>query len=354
MKRFGKSSDGLLQIKREFFKHNDVLLAEERALARLYSEQPIRKTCKNCVSPLMGKQFARMEVNYIICGDCGHLNGTHEDTDDFCAAVYLNDRGSSYAQTYHEESQAAIEHRLTFVYRPKRDFLFEFLSKDGRDPKQLSYTELGSGSGYFLKTLAEAGVQQVSGHEVSEVQVSFASQLVGSEYCHQHRLDENVEIVERASCDVLVMLGVLEHVQNPREILAAISANDKIQYVFLALPLFSPSVFLESALPEVMPRVLTGGHTHLYTDASLNWIAADFGFERAAEWWFGTDVFDLYRAISVMLQKTNQSETLLCGWQHMFGGLVDDMQHVIDRKKLSSQVHLIFKKLNASTLPQTG
>ncbi len=56
--------------------------------------------------------------------------------------------------------------------------------------------------------------------------------------------------------------------------------------------MFSPSVYFEMVFPTVFHRDLACGHTHLYIDSSLDWTCREFGFERLAEWWFGTDIVD--------------------------------------------------------------
>ena len=44
-------------------------------------------------------------------------------------------------------------------------------------------------------------------------------------------------------------------------------------YLFISVPTFSFSVFLENANQDIFPRQLSGGHTHLYTEESLNYLA---------------------------------------------------------------------------------
>lgn len=337
MIHYGKSSQGLAEIKSEFFDNNSELLAETRFQAAIYKQQPRRENCKNCDNTLSGDGFEQHGIEYIVCSCCGHLNGTHEDTDAFCKAIYID--GDGMAPNYLETDAAAIEHRLSFVYRPKRDFLFNALRQEGCSPEKMSYTELGSGAGYFLKTLSEAQVSRFAGHEVSLAQVEFARALVGEGHIHHHGLDDNLEVIAGIDSDVLVLLGVLEHVQNPREVIAAITKNKKIRYLFIVVPTFSPSVYFEAAFQDIMPRVLTGGHTHLYTDESLHWLGGEFGLERVAEWWFGTDIFDLFRSVAVTVKDQSK---LARSWGEMFPGLIDDLQLVLDKKKLSSQAHIVF------------
>jgi hypothetical protein len=101
----------------------------------------------------------------------------------------------------------------------------------------------------------------------------------------------------------------------------------------VALPLHSPTTFIEMAFPNVMQRQLSGDHTHLYTESSIDHLCREFGMSRVAEWWFGTDMMDLYRALAVSLNNEAANAMML--------PLIDPMQEAIDRRKASSEVHML-------------
>jgi hypothetical protein len=93
----------------------------------------------------------------------------------------------------------------------------------------------------------------------------------------------------------------------------------------------------------VFPRHLSGGHTHLYTERSLDWTCAEFGLTRAAEWWFGTDMVDLFRAVTVELERGNAVTDRTGLWTGMFGAAIDDVQLALDQRKLASEVHMLLE-----------
>jgi len=99
MIRYGKSSGALLSHKQNFFADNDKLLAEGREIGSIYTDQPRRVNCKCCAEPLDGTSFHKQGIEYILCAHCTHLNGAHQDTDDFCRAVYVDNGGAQYAKT---------------------------------------------------------------------------------------------------------------------------------------------------------------------------------------------------------------------------------------------------------------
>ena len=123
-----------------------------------------------------------------------------------------------------------------------------------------------------------------------------------------------------------------------------IKHNTSVKYLYLSVPLFSPTVIFECIFDDVFPRLLSMGHTHLYSKQSLEWLYKHFNFDPIAEWWFGTDAVDLFRSISVLLEKKYvQNKQLNDIWLNMFKPLLNDIQLSIDKKRLSSEVHTLIK-----------
>lgn len=54
-----------------------------------------------------------------------------------------------------------------------------------------------------------------------------------------------VDMISNTKSKLVSMIGVLEHLTNPREILKAISEIPHIKYYYISVPLFSFSVFFE-------------------------------------------------------------------------------------------------------------
>jgi len=339
--RFGKSAGPLIALKRNFFEDNEALRAETGRIARLYAAQPLRARCKCCDEALGDASFVKNGIDYVLCRRCGHLNGAHEDSDAFCAALYTDAGGASYAGAYSAADRDAYWRRVRDIYVPKAAFLRDALAERG-DPGRLAYADLGAGSGYFVAALREVGFAAAQGYEVSKVQVALAEQILGAGAVHFMDMAALIATAAGLPCDVVSLIGVLEHVQRPRELLRALRGNRRVRYLFLSVPLFSPCVFLEMAFPGVFPRHLAGGHTHLYTERSLDWTCAEFGMTRAAEWWFGADMVDLFRAVTVELARAGGADASPL-WAQMFGTAIDDVQLALDRRKLASEVHMLLE-----------
>jgi hypothetical protein len=340
--RYGKASSGLLQIKRDFFTKNADYLDYERRLARLYVAQPRREHCMCCATALRGTSFVKLGVPYVTCARCSHLNGAHRDTDEYCTQVYS--AGDEYGRLFYTVAdRRAYDERTAVIYTPKVEFLASSLREHGEAPEQMRIRDLGAGSGYLVNALLASGFRDVAGYEVSAAQVEFANATLGRELVHAVAPSEIDTLAATVDADVVTLIGTLEHLQRPREFMAAIAGNRAIKYLLISVPLFSPSVFFEMVFPEVMQRQLSGGHTHLYTESSLSWMAREYSLEPIAEWWFGTDLVDLYRAVLVELERRPDTAGMVEPWGALWAPMIDELQLVLDRRKHASEVHVLYR-----------
>jgi hypothetical protein len=341
--RYGKPSGPLLALKQRFIDENDLLLEEDREINRVYVQQPIRTSCKNCDYSLGDQAFAKQGVAYALCTRCGHLNGLHQDTGTFCAAVYTDDNGDSYAKNYSAKDKRAYFQRVDDIYVPKVDFLCKSLSQLEETAETLRYADFGAGSGYFVCALRTQGIDRVQGFDVSKTQVDFGNTMMEQDLLRAHSLEETVNLAELVDADVVSMIGVLEHMQQPRKILDALRHNPRVSFLYLSVPTFGLTVFFEMVFPDVMQRQLSQTHTHLYTSQSLDWLAKEFDMRQVAAWWFGTDMMDLFRNVTVELEKKPDTKNMVEPWAKVFTPLMDAMQLEIDKKHLASEVHMLFQ-----------
>ena len=345
IEQYGKSSASLIMQKKSFFIENDKHVKKQRYIAEIYAKQPLRINCKNCNKPLNLKcDFIKDKVEYKICNSCSHLNGAYEDTDEFCEIIYTGDDGKDYAQNYEVGTIEDYNSRVSSIYLPKAEFLYTSLINEGMRPNNLKYLDFGAGSGYFTAALKKIGLTNVFGSEVSKYQVDFGNKMIDANVLSVHEISNTNQVLQNTDADVISMIGVLEHLQNPREVLHHIKNNTNITYFYISVPLFSLSVYLEMAFPNVFHRQLHGGHTHLYTEESLRNMCNEFGFDIVSQWWFGTDVVDLYRNIDVTMENTQASNKLINTFKQMMIPVIDSMQLELDKKHCSSEVHLLLKK----------
>jgi 2-polyprenyl-3-methyl-5-hydroxy-6-metoxy-1,4-benzoquinol methylase len=345
IKRYGKSSSALLNQKTSFFEENELHLKNQKRIAAIYTQQPKRTNCKNCNDKLdTASDFTKDGIDYVICNQCQHLNGVHEDTTEFCKALYTEDSGATYATNYSSADLKSYNYRTAGIYLPKAEFLYTSLVANKVNPHDLNFLDFGAGSGYFVAGLKKVGLINVIGTEVSKHQVSFGNAMIGEEALQVHEMENSLRVLGETKAQVVSMIGVLEHLQYPREAMKALMDNDNVQYIYISVPTFSLSVYLEILSTEVFNRQLYGGHTHLYTKKSLEHISNEFGFDIIAEWWFGADVVDIFRHIAVTLEQKGTSSKLQKLWKEDFIPVVDAMQVEMDKQHFGSEVHMLLKK----------
>jgi 2-polyprenyl-3-methyl-5-hydroxy-6-metoxy-1,4-benzoquinol methylase len=346
-KQYGKPSTALLMQKKSFFEENNKHINKQKEISDIYISQPLRKLCKNCDTNMSEKiDFIKDSISYKICTKCSHLNGTYEDTNEFCETVYTSDDGKNYAENYEANDLENFNYRVTSIYMPKAEFLFTSLKNDSVVPNNLSYLDFGSGTGYFASALDKMGLNSVSGSEVSKFQVELGNKMIGKDLLSVHSLSDTEKVLSETKANVVSMIGVLEHLQDPREAIKSIMKNDNISYLYISVPLFSLSVYIEMLSNDIFHRQLHGGHTHLYTEESLNYLAQEFNFDIISEWWFGTDMVDLYRNMFINIEDKNVSSTIKVHYKNMMTKIIDSMQLEIDKNHYSSEVHMLLKKKN--------
>jgi len=341
IEKFGKKSAGYLKAKASFYdlNLNEVLKRRRGEAEAIYVKQPRREHCKNCCGPISGASFAFMGVDYVTCPRCGHVNGAHEDNSTYCDAVYMD--SDHMTEVYHDADLATYILRADDIYAPKIEFMKEVLIQQGLDPKALRYADLGAGSGHLVTAMLRHGLKKAHGFEVAQAQVELANAMNGSEVLTCIDLDQIVATAAAVEADVVTSVFSLEHFREPREVMRSLAANPAVRYLFIAVPMFSPTTVIECAFPDVMPRQLGPGHTHLYTRSSLAWLFREFGYRPIAEWWFGADAVDVLRCVAMTLLREHKSNALADEWSRMMEPLVDELQLAIDRQKLSSEVHVM-------------
>jgi len=341
LQRYGKSSEGILNVRQNFFVENETSLQLAKSQAEIYIAQPRRICCKLCKARLPDRaDFTKLSIPYVSCSHCSHLNGMHEDTDTFCRAVYLDE---SYAAYYGSADAERYRYRTDAIYRPKADFLAETLAAEGHRLSGFSCADFGSGSGYMVAALVGAGCERTIGIEISPHQIAHAKQMAGADRFQLIDIADTLAAVRGLDADVVTIVGVLEHLQDQRAVLQALRDNPHVKYILLCVPLYGLCVFLEMAFPHIHPRHLITDHTHLFTDQSLRWMEQTYGFERCAEWWFGSDMLDLYRQVLVTLSQNAETSRMTEEWTRRMRPLIDPMQLAIDRQHLASEVHLVLR-----------
>ena len=91
--RIGKSLEDVLWFQEDFVSNEESLLHRQQIVEAEYIKGPDRISCILCSSPLSlsNKWYQRGMIRYIFCVTCGHVNGSHLETESFMAYAYTEE-----------------------------------------------------------------------------------------------------------------------------------------------------------------------------------------------------------------------------------------------------------------------
>jgi len=357
VKKFSKSHGDIASIKQSYADDNVELLADVKRINLHYSNQPLRRECKTCQAPVRSDavDIVNLGVGYVICENCGHLNGVFDDTEDFCNYLYADEDGTNYSSldpAFLEDYDARVQN----IYLPKIDFLFSSLVEEGGGlcSGDISILDFGCGAGHFVYAATNRGFK-AQGIDVSRTLIDYASTAYREKYgvdlqnpfLQVHNEAELLEMMISSEATVVSFIGVLEHLRYPLRFFEAFKSS-RSKYLYFSVPLFSLSCIVENVFPNIFPRQLGNGHTHLYSHSSLQYILGKYSLREVASWHFGSDAMDLRRSMIVSMAQNGCSERMLRIFQEdLFSSeILDQMQNVLDRHYAASEVHMLIAKYN--------
>ncbi|MEO8414433.1 MAG: methyltransferase domain-containing protein [Ginsengibacter sp.] len=334
------------KIKSSFEVEKAELLSKQCKDAAFYITEPVRKNCKNCLMPINSKEIfltkkfsSETSIDFILCKTCGHFNGKFQDTQNYSKKLYSGEKASYGTTTYLKSasSNSDYDNRVKNIYLPKVKF-FDSVTKLNK--KSTKIFDMGCGAGYLIKSFQKIGFKNIIGSEISpDLFLAAKTYLPGVELIASS--DKGVlEILKKFNGNVVCMIGVLEHLVYNDVVMKAIVDNRNIKYLFISVPKFSLSVYLELLSTDFFHRQLSSGHTHLYTEQSLKYLEKMYSLDRVGEWYFGTDIEDLRRLIFSNLNGFEDAKEYL---DENFFSNRDSLQSAIDKTRFTSEVHLVYK-----------
>lgn len=331
---FSKSYENIFKIKKNFYDDNYNNLKYAIKINNEYKNQPLRTCCKNCGSKKIKLFIKNLNIPYKLCSTCGHLNGAYEDTKVFAKKLYSSNDLIKYSKNYLKDFNIRVEN----IYIPKVNFLKKVIKK------KIILLDLGCGAGHFVKALEQNKIS-ATGYDTSVDLCKLGNKKLKKNKIYSINFDKIYEIIkDHSEFNTLSMIGVLEHLTEPHKLLKSFKKS-KIKYLYISVPLFSLSTFLENCFSGVFPRQLSGAHTHLYTEKSLNYLANKYKLKIIGEYWFGTDFPDLMRSLintgNIINKKIYYKELY-----KKFSRYIDDFQSILDRNKVCSEVHMVFENKN--------
>jgi hypothetical protein len=311
---------------------NRMLLERQRRIAATLHGAADRTFCILCTEPLGGSlTFQHRGIPYSECFTCGHIQCSVQAPDNYPYSE------QDFADIYRPLDAAAYAERTSRIYAPKRDWSLRSAKAAGvGDLVERSWVELGSGAGYFLSALRAGGASTIAGVEAELPLVAQASAILGDGVTH-HFAGSLGEAVRAYPAEVYAAWFVLEHCLETATLLDALRDKPRGTVFMFSVPTYGLATLLESACDGHYARSLDSVlHTQLFTDRSIQFAMARAGYEIKAEWLFGQDADDLYRAL---LAKGEQGASQAAIAR--LGEALSEIQGAVDRARLSDSRHIL-------------
>ena len=169
--KYSKPSIAVIKNKTSFFEENDKHLQYVREVNNIYLKQPLREKCKTCGTDVGAVDLKVHGVPYNVCRNCGHLNGLHQDTEEFANYLYSQSDGENYSTNYKNNYMA----RVNDIYLPKVEFLQEVLRQENKT--QFNVTDLGCGGGHFVKACELRGIN-AKGFDTNKQLIDLGNEIL--------------------------------------------------------------------------------------------------------------------------------------------------------------------------------
>lgn len=294
-----------------------------------------RKKCLLCDVKLDGDNFTHRRIRFVVCSHCGHIQTLINPPDGY--------PNLEFSSIYPRLSVEAYNDRKKRIYQPKLDWVLDSLKKFGYSMdriRQMSWTEMGAGAGYFLSALLDAGMKNIKGFDKDPLLVESASSNISKKYI-SHYDRKLSEAIDAFPADIYVAFFLLEHITDPKDFFSKLKQLPQGTIFVFAVPVFGISCLLENVFEKNYARHLDCVvHTQLYTDRSINYSMETSGFDIVARWIFGQDAEDLMRFVTTNLEK-RFSDPLIKVIQKDFHRLQNNLQQCFDQLELSDQRHII-------------
>jgi 2-polyprenyl-3-methyl-5-hydroxy-6-metoxy-1,4-benzoquinol methylase len=202
--------------------------------------------CSLCNSDNVIKKFNKEGINYYYCNSCGFLFSK--------PAMNANSQENieDYEDYYIKYFDTNIADKKNF------NSILKWISRKV-DFAEKIMLDIGSGSGKLVNYLRGKG-QNIKGIEYSKP--LFEKYLTGKDYFFNCSIDTFSEM-DKGPYDIVTLMDVLEHVENPRKFIEDIS---KIQagggHLIIEIPLY-----------KSLPSMLFGKNWHFFHKYHLNYFS---------------------------------------------------------------------------------
>lgn len=319
-------------------KNDKNMLDAQSRIVKILLKSKSRKKCILCSNAINGEKFSHRNVEFIICGKCGHIQTRLMPPEGY--------PWIEYNYCYPSLDRRAYEGRKKRIYEPKLDWITRCLKDMGYSGSRIAssaWTEIGCGAGYFLSCLKDAGIKRYVGLDADKGMVERVGDFVGPGSVKYFKSDIS-EVFERYPSDIYVAFFVLEHVTNTYRLLNRMKSLPKGTIFVFAVPVFGLSCILEKVFEKSYARVLDSVlHTQLYTSRSIDYAMKLAGYEVVSKWIFGEDSMDLTRFVVNHIAGSYSKKMLKYITMKLID-LQDPLQSLLDKSDMGDQRHIIAVK----------
>ena len=207
------------------------LFEEQKATSSLLLNCEDRKVCIVCNLILKGEQFDHRGIPFISCETCGHIMTKAMPPKGYPLSAT---NGLNFEKIYPKLNRTDYEDRKKRIYKPKLDWAISCLNEFGYSSekiKQMKWTEMGCGAGYFLSALTDFGAKNISGFDADKRLVENGNEYLKVNMLH-HFLGELEKGMENYPADIYASFFVLEHLENSSIFLMPLSSSSRVPYLF--------------------------------------------------------------------------------------------------------------------------
>lgn len=309
------------------------------AAAREFSEQVEKGTsllnCPACNSQTHHKLLTIYGFDYHECHGCGSAFVCNPPPDEALTAAYRSEYYTA-ANKILLANDSIIDYRVEQIFVPKIDFAIEHSS-----PSKKTWLDIGCGVGEALSVVKSRGFE-VLGLEPNMMEAEYASKRFGIEV-RQDYISKDTVTRYRGQYGVISMFSVLEHVPDPNQILADVSAiQERGDALIIEVPHFpSISTISQMTFPNHINRMMHPPlHLFLFSLRALEGMLDRHGYKINAAWLFGQDFYEMISTLGLFAPALNQSRLL-----EALSPMISDLQAVIDNHDLSDEVLLVAERV---------
>lgn len=220
--------------------------------------------------------------NYKVLGDVKNNNLVKCNV---CGHIYLNNRFSEeelksiYIEDYFKDKYVNENEKVTYDYLQDKPNIMKFVEKRFKTIEKYkrngTILDIGCAMGFYLEYAQKHG-WEVFGVEASDYAANYAKELLGTDNIINNSIDK-VKF-ENEKLDVVTMWLVLEHINNPVELLSKIRTWLKKDGILAVKVPNADGVTFRSNLPKWLEQH-PEDHVCDYTPDTLERIMKKCGFE---------------------------------------------------------------------------